>query len=144
MLNTIKENGKMTLTINPEIYGELLAKFQPQVITTETENERAISLAETLANKPKLTPEEDQLLELLITLIEKFEAEHYDLDNLSTPLSRLLLLIEANKLSQSDLIGIFGSKEFTSEVINGKKNISKQVALKLGKKFNLDSALFLF
>ena len=53
----------MTLTINREIYGNLLAKFQPQVITTDSENERAISLAETLSNKPDHTPEEDRLLE---------------------------------------------------------------------------------
>ena len=92
----------MTLTINREIYGNLLAKFQPQVITTDSENERAISLAETLSNKPDLTPEEDQLLELLVALIEKFEAEHYPLTNLSTPLSRLLYLMEANNLRQAD------------------------------------------
>ena len=113
----------MTLTINPEIYGQLLAKFQPQVITTETENERAITLAETLANKAELTPEEEQILALIITLIEKFEAEHYQIGNLSTPLSRLLFLMESNSLSQTDLAEIFGSKDIMSEVIKGKRGI---------------------
>ncbi len=133
----------MTLTINREIYGNLLAKFQPQVITTDSENERAISLAETLSNKPDLTPEEDQLLELLVALIEKFEAEHYPLTNLSTPLSRLLYLMEANNLRQADLVEVFGSKGIASEVINGKRQISKSHASKLGERFNVDPALFL-
>jgi len=66
----IKEGGKMTLTINPQVYGQLLAEFQPQVITTEMENERAIKIAENLSNQRFLTPEEEQLLDLLITLIE--------------------------------------------------------------------------
>ncbi|NES86363.1 MAG: transcriptional regulator [Moorea sp. SIO2B7] len=126
------------------MYGQLLAKFQPQVITTENENKRAISLAKTLANKPELNPEEEQLLELLLTLIEKFEAENYNLENISIPLSRLLFLMESNNISQSDLEEIFGSKEITSEVIQGKRSISQQTALKLGKKFNIAPGLFLF
>ncbi len=112
-------------------------------ITTDSENERAISLAETLSNKPDLTPEEDQLLELLVALIEKFEAEHYPLTNLSTPLSRLLYLMEANNLRQADLVEVFGSKGIASEVINGKRQISKSHASKLGERFNIDPALFL-
>ena len=140
---TEEKSGKMTLTINNKIYGQLLAKFQPQVITTEKQNEQYLALAETLANKTDLTPEEDRLLELLVVLIEKFEAEQYPLENLSTPLSRLKFLIETNNLKQTDLVEVFGSKGITSEVINGKRSISKQVAIKLGKKFNVDPALFL-
>lgn len=41
-------------------------------------------------------------------------------------------------------MAIFGSKELASEIIKGEKSINKQIALKLGKKFNLDPALFLF
>jgi HTH-type transcriptional regulator / antitoxin HigA len=100
----------MTLTINPKIYGDLLAQYQPKIITTEEENERAIAVVESLTHKSDLTPEEDQLLELLITLIEKFETEHYPLNNLSTSLSRLTFLMEENNLRQADLIEIFGSK----------------------------------
>lgn len=139
----IKEGGKMTLTINPEIYGQLLSKFQPQVIVTEIEHERAISLAETLANKPVLTPEEDRLLELLITLIEKFESEQYNLGTISTPLSRLLFLMETNNLSESDLVEILGSQDLALEVINGIVDINKEMAIKLGKRFNLDPVVFL-
>jgi HTH-type transcriptional regulator/antitoxin HigA len=133
----------MTLTINPKIYGDLLAQYQPKIITTEEENERAIAIVESLTHKSDLTPEEDQLLELLITLIEKFEAEHYPLNNLSTPLSRLTFLMEENNLRQADVVEIFGSKGIASEVLSGKRQISKSHALKLGEFFNLNPALFL-
>lgn len=138
-----RTNGKMIPTINPKIYGKLLVQYQPKIITTEQENERALAVVESLTHKSDLTPEEDQLLELLITLIEKFEAEHYPLNNLSTPLSRLTFLMEENDLRQADLIRIFGSKGNVSEVLSGKRQINKSHALKLGEFFNLNPALFL-
>jgi HTH-type transcriptional regulator/antitoxin HigA len=133
----------MTLTINNKVYGELLAQYQPKIITTEEENERAIALVESLTQNSDLTPEEEQIVELLITLIEKFEAEHYPLHNLSTPLSRLTFLMEENQLHQADLIEVFGAKDIASEVLSGKRQISKSHALKLGEFFNLNPALFL-
>ena len=133
----------MTLTINPETYGKLLTQYLPKVITNEVENERALNIAETLSNKNNLTPEEEQLLDLLVTLIENFETQQYTFDNNSTPLSRLIFLVEANNLKQVDLLNIFGSKGIASEVFNGKRQISKTHAIKLGERFNVDPALFL-
>lgn len=133
----------MTLTTNPEAYGKLLTQYLPKVITNEVENERALNIAETLSNKSDLTPEEEQLLDLLVTLIENFESKEYSFDNNSTPLSRLIFLAEANNLRQVDLLDIFGSKGITSEVFNGKRQISKTHAVKLGERFNVDAALFL-
>ncbi|MEO1802224.1 MAG: transcriptional regulator, partial [Cyanobacteria bacterium J06629_2] len=67
----------MTLTINPSDYTQLLAKYQPKVIETEAENDRAIELAQELEHKANRSNEEDAILELLVTLIEKFEDENY-------------------------------------------------------------------
>lgn len=41
----------MTRTINKEAYAELLVKYQPTVIETESENEAALALAEELEPK---------------------------------------------------------------------------------------------
>jgi HTH-type transcriptional regulator/antitoxin HigA len=133
----------MTLSINSKIYGDLLAQYQPKNITDEQENERAIAIVESLTHKSAFTPEEDLILELLIALIEKFEAEHYPLKNLSNPLSRLTFLMEQNDLRQTDLIKIFGSKGIVSEILSGKRQINKSHALKLGEFFNLNPTLFL-
>ena len=143
MLIMTRTNGKMTLTINNKVYGELLSQYQPKIIMTEEENERAIALVESLTHNSDLTPEEEQIVELLITLIEKFEAEHYPLNNLSTPLSRLTFLMEENQLHQADLIEVFEAKDIVAEVLSGKRQISKSHALKLGEFFNLNPALFL-
>ncbi len=141
MLNTIMTDGKMTHTFNLEFYGSLLAQYKPKVIETEEENEAAIALAEALEHCER-TPEEDILLELLVTLIEKFEDEHYQMHG-STPQSILQTLMEGRNLKQSDLVGILGSPGVTSEVVNGKRSISKAQAKALGKFFHVSPALFL-
>ena len=138
----IKKSGKMTCTIDNDTYASLLIEFQPKVITTEEENERALAVVEKLMAVKNRTPEQNAFLDLLVVLIEKFEDEHYQL-NASTPHSILLHLMEARNLKQSDLVGILGSKGVTSEVINGKRGISKAMALALGEFFHVSPALFL-
>lgn len=131
----------MTRTINREFYAKLLAKYQPKVIETEEENEAAIALAEELEHRDR-TPEEDAFLELLVTLIEKFEDEHYQLHG-STPQSILQHLMEARDIRQEDLIGVIGSRGVVSEVVNGKRGISKAQAKALGEYFHVSAELFI-
>lgn len=67
----------MTLTFNPEKYKELLFNYQPKIIRTEVENEKALAIIEELMYKKDRTPDDEELYELLIILIEKFEQEYY-------------------------------------------------------------------
>jgi HTH-type transcriptional regulator/antitoxin HigA len=131
----------MTRTINKEVYADLLVKYQPKVIETESENEAALALAEELEHRDR-TPEEDAFLDLLVALIEKFEDEHYQL-NASTPQSILSHLMEARDLKQEDLIGVIGSRGVVSEVVNGKRSISKSQAKALGEFFHVSPELFI-
>ena len=94
-------------------------------------------------NKKATSLEESRLLDLFVILVEKFESEHYPSQNISTPHSRLLHLLEANNLQSVDLIDIFGSIDIVSEVIDGKRSIDRNHADKLGDRFNLPSSLFL-
>ena len=138
----IQEVGKMTLTLNKLEYGTLLADIQPQVITTEEENDRALSIVESLLAEDNLSPEKEQILRLLVSLIEKFEDEHYQLAA-SSPHSILLHLMEERGLRQTDLVGLIGSRGVVSEVINGKRTISKSQAKSLGEFFHVDPSLFI-
>lgn len=131
----------MTRTINKKAYADLLVKYQPKIIETEEENEAALALAEELEHRDR-TPEEDTFLNLLVTLIEKFEDEYYQL-NAATPQSILLHLMEARDLKQEDLIGVIGSRGVTSEVVNGKRSISKSQAKALGEFFHVSPELFI-
>ncbi|HEU4390801.1 MAG TPA: transcriptional regulator [Blastocatellia bacterium] len=130
--------------LNSKKYGQLLAQALPKAIETEKENERALQIVNGLMSKGEsnLTVEEDTLLNLLVNLIEKFEAEHYHL-NASTPRGILLELMEARNVQPRDLWEIFGSKGTTSEVISGKRGISKAHARALADYFDVSTELFI-
>jgi HTH-type transcriptional regulator / antitoxin HigA len=132
----------MITTLNPDNYASLLVKYQPKVITSEAENSAAIAVAEEIAHRENTSLEEDALFDLLIALIEKFEDEYYPIPA-SSPLDILKHLMQARELKQEDLVGIIGSRGVVSEVVNGKRSISKAQAIALGKFFNVDTGLFI-
>ncbi|HLO52392.1 MAG TPA: transcriptional regulator [Kamptonema sp.] len=132
----------MTLTFNPDKYKELLSQYQPKIIRTEAENEQALAIVEELMHRPDRTPEEDELYELLIVLIERFEQEYYAPGVTATPHSLLLFLMEQRSLKPVDLVGIIGSEEGVYELVNGQRDISKEQALILGSFFYVEPSLF--
>ena len=110
---------------------------------TEAEYQRVLAIIELLMNKESSSLEENRLLDLFVILVDKFELEHYPSQNLSTPRSRLLHLMETNNLQPTDLIGVFGSQDLVAEVMDGRRSIDKYDALKLSDRFNLHPSLFL-
>jgi HTH-type transcriptional regulator / antitoxin HigA len=141
--------GNATLSINPESYGALLSRYLPMPITSEDDNERALEVVQNLMVIDSRSPEENSLLELLVQLIERFEDEHYSFEavasqsDLATPRSILLHLMEEHDLKQADLVGIIGSRGVVSEVVNGKRDISKAQASALSQLFHVDVGLFI-
>lgn len=131
----------MTLTFDRETYGSLLARYQPKVIETEEENDLALALVEELGHRLQPTPEELALLDLLVTLIEKFEAVAYPIPE-SSPLDVLHHLMEARECKQEDLVGVLGSRGIVSEVVNGKRSISKAQARALAEYFHVEAGMF--
>lgn len=132
----------MTLTFSPEKYSSLLVQYQPKPITSDIENERAIAFAQQLEHKGNLSQEETTLLELLYVLIDQFEKDNYPI-NEGSPLDVLKHLMEENHIKQEKLVGIIGSRGVVSEVLNGKRSISKNQAKSLAQFFNVDVSLFL-
>lgn len=133
----------MTLTFNRNKYGELLFQYQPKLIRTEAENEKALAIVETLMHCSNRSPEENELFALLITLIEKFEQEHYFPGVDSTPQSRLLFLMEQRQLQRADLIELLGSEDAIAAVMSGDREMSTFQARALGAFFHVDPGLFI-
>ena len=88
----------MTLTFNPEKYKEVLSEYQPKLIKTEIENERALVMVERLMNLPNRSPEQETVYELLTVLVEKFEREFYQPGRESNPGSMLSFLMDQRDL----------------------------------------------
>lgn len=130
--------------VDTKKYGRLLARTHPSVIETEEENERILSEIEKLMDKGEgRTPEERKLLELLVKLVEDFEEKHYPVPD-APPHEILQELMRQHDLRQRDLVPLLGSSRGTaSEVINGKRRISRAQAKALAERFHISVELFL-
>jgi HTH-type transcriptional regulator / antitoxin HigA len=124
-------------------YGRLLARTVPVVIRNDVEYERVVAeIAKLLRKGENLSPEEERLLDLFSVLVERYEDETEDFP--ASPPHRLLrFLMEQNDLQQADLVSIFGSSGRISEVVNGKRGISKAQAKALGAFFRVSPELFI-
>jgi len=128
--------------IDPVRYGRLLSRTMPVVIETEEENARMLAIVEKLMKKGEnLSVEEEKLLKLLVRLIEDFEQRFYQPPE-AEPLEILHHLMEARGIKQSQLWEVFGSKGIASEVLNGKRGISKTHARALADYFHVPADLF--
>jgi plasmid maintenance system antidote protein VapI len=52
--------------------------------------------------------------------------------------------MEENDLSQADLLDVFGSRSRVSEAVSGKRAISKEQAKRLGDRFRVSPAAFIY
>jgi HTH-type transcriptional regulator/antitoxin HigA len=130
------------LTFNQSVYRNLLALVAPVAIETESEYERVLKVVEQLTFKKNRTTEEQALHKLLVILVEAYETQNYPMDQ-SAPHEILQHVMEASDTRQADLVGIIGSLGVVSEVVNGKRSISKAQAKALGDYFKVSPSLFI-
>ena len=129
--------------IDPTRYKRLLSQTMPVIIETEAENERMLKIIEKLMDKGEgLSPEEEKLLKLLAKLVEDFEERYYHPRD-ATPLEVLRHLMESRDVKQTHLWEAFGSKGIASEVLSGKRGISKTHARALADYFHVPADLFI-
>lgn len=133
-----------TRKIDPRRYARLLAQKLPTVVRTEKENEEMLGAIWELMKKgeDKLSAEELALLELMSVLVERFEEEHYPIPD-SPPHRILQHLMEARDTKQADLVPILGGRGRVSELVNGKRAISKTQAKALANFFHVSAELFI-
>jgi len=133
------------LAVSPA-YAALLARIPPRVIRSEEQNEGYIqALYEMEQRHDRWSPEEADLADLLTLLIEDYEEGHYQLPMSSTrssPLETVAFLMDQHGLRQKDLLDVFGTPSIVSEVINGKRELSKEHIRRLSERFHVSPELF--
>ena len=108
-----------------------------------SENERLIAEVEALQGREEhLLPEERRPLNLLLLLIEDYEERRYRI-KASTSDEVLRQLMRVRGARQKDLLRVFGSKGIASEVVRGRRAISRTRAKRLARFFHVSPALFL-
>jgi HTH-type transcriptional regulator/antitoxin HigA len=124
-------------------YARLLSEIQPAAVHEEQQNELYTEILEKLAFKKNPTSAEQKLIELLTLLIENFENESYRLEDVS-PVQVISDLMEQNSLKQKDLVaaGIFETASVASEILNAKRDLTKEHIKRLSKYFNVSPLVF--
>jgi len=133
-----------TQTLNPVAYGELLARVQPHPIKDDREYDRLVAEVGRLIERgeTKLSREETSLLEMLSILIEDYDRNHFPLPP-SEPHKLVAFLLEQRGLEPHDLWPVLGSKSRVSEILGGKRAISKSQARKLASFFHVPVDVFI-
>jgi HTH-type transcriptional regulator/antitoxin HigA len=133
--------GRNHATVKAQ-YAQLVAGFSPVAIESKAEHDRALAAVADLMGKENRSSAETSLLKLLAVLIEDFEQKRYSMGEAS-PIDTLKELMRARGMQAKDLWQLFGSKGITSEVVNGKRGISNEMARKLGELFHVSPAVFI-
>ena len=135
------ETVNATLLDEPR-YRKLLDETLPVVIRTEMEYRRLLATAGALMEKPEdgISEEEGRFLELLSMLIEEYEDRAHPLPQ-AKPHQMLAYLLEERNMKPSDLWTVL-PKSRVSEILNGKRSISKAQAKALAELLRVPVDLF--
>lgn len=138
---TTKGSGGRRL--DPNRYRRLIAQASPVIIGSEVENERVLAIVHRLMAKgEKRTPEEDAVLNLLVHLVEQFEEKTCRIAA-AAPSQTIAFLLEQRGLKPIALAEILGSRGRVSEILAGKRSVSKEQAKRLGEFFHVSAAAFI-
>jgi len=98
-------------------------------IRSELDYEEALAQVETLWGAPSGTLEGDRL-EVLATLIDAYEAEHYPMDP-PDPIEAIKFRMEQQGLTRKDLEPLIGTRTRVAEVLNRKRGLSIEMIRRL-------------
>jgi len=98
-------------------------------IRTEKEYDAALKKIERLFHAAPGTPEADRL-EVIGTLVEAYEDEHYAIP-LPDPIEAILHYMEARGLARADLEQYIGSRARVSEILNRKRPLTLSMIQRL-------------
>ncbi|PWF55354.1 helix-turn-helix domain-containing protein [Massilia glaciei] len=140
-MNTQNQFG--TLSGLTQAWTTLQSQVPLRPIRTEVDFAGVRALADTLADA---VGDDDthplfSLFELTMELIERWEDEHVSIPAVE-PREVLRHLLEANNLKQKDLEDI-ASTGLVSDILAGRREISKRLAKCLAERFRVDVSVFI-
>ncbi len=104
-------------------------------IKTEEDYNNTLSQIESLMDAKSNTVQMDEL-EVLTTLVEAYEEQHYKIDA-PDPIEAIKFRMEQEGLKQKDLVSIVGSKSRVSEILNKKRKLTIEMIRNLHKQLHI-------
>lgn len=122
-----------------ETLEQIRAELKP--IKTKEQYKSYLKIIDSLIDCLEDSPEE-QVLELVSILVESYEAEHYPIEA-PNPIEAIKLMIEEKGLKRKDLAIYFGSSSRVSEVLNGKRQLTFEMAKKIRQGLGISAEVLL-
>lgn len=104
-------------------------------IKTEGDYDAALVEIDRLMGSPLGSCDGDNL-EVLVTLVEAYEAEHWPIEA-PDPVAAIMHVMEANGWQQKDLAELIGSQPRASEILNRRRPLTLPMIRALSDKWNL-------
>lgn len=111
-------------------------------IRNHTDHDAALKEIERLIDSLPGTTDGDKL-EVLVTLVEVYEAKNFPIPEPNDPVQVLEYFMESRGLSRTELIEFMGSKERVSEVLTGKRGLSLQMIRRLHNGLGIPAQLLI-
>jgi HTH-type transcriptional regulator/antitoxin HigA len=113
-----------------------------KIIKTERQYNEYCQELEELAGLKKRNKYQQDTVELLTLLIEKWDEEHSSFKE-TDPVELLKYLMSENKLKAIDLAGVLEvSKSLVSDILNYRRGLSKEIIRKLADHFKMSQEAF--
>lgn len=120
---------------------QLLAQFPPRPINTDEELEATQAVINHLLDKPELTADEEDYLDLLGTLVYDYEQQQDPIPDIYG-VELLKVLIEERGLKQKELVPIFKTESIVSDILRGNRQLTTRHIQELSAYFHLSPAVF--
>lgn len=104
-------------------------------IRSEADYDAVLAEIDRLMGVTPGTPESDRL-EVLVTLVERYEAERWSIDA-PDPISAIHHVMEARGLRQRDLAALIGSQSHASEILRRRRPLSLAMIRVLAAEWSL-------
>ncbi len=104
-------------------------------IRTERDYDAALAAIDRLMDTVPGTPESDEL-EILVTLVEAYEVEHWKIDP-PDPVAAIEHVMEARGFRQKDLAALIGSQPRASEVLGRRRPLTLAMIRTLSAEWNI-------
>ena len=123
-------------------YLELLKQYPPRPIHDEEDLEMMQEVINRLLDKPQLTVEEREYLNVLGSLIYEYEENQEPIPDIYG-IELLKFILEERNLQKQDLLSIFESKSTLDDILDGQQELTPIYIQKLANFLNISPDLFL-
>jgi HTH-type transcriptional regulator/antitoxin HigA len=110
-------------------------------IRTELDYERTLREVERLMDAKAGTAEEDRL-DVLATLVDAYESEHFPIDP-PDPIEAIRFRLEQQGLDTGALVGVIGRRSRVYEVMHRKRALSLEMIRRLNERFGIPAEVLI-